>query len=80
MSGLPRWLSGKESTCNAGYMDSIPELGRFPWMRKWQPTSVLLAGESHEQGILDGYSPHSHKDSDSIEAIDHVRIMCLVLF
>ena len=31
--GLPRWLSGKESTCNAGDtgdIDSIPGSGRSP--------------------------------------------------
>ena len=28
--GLPWWLSGKESTCNAGVSSSIPELGRSP--------------------------------------------------
>ena len=28
--GLPWWLSGKESTCNAGDMGSIPGLGRSP--------------------------------------------------
>jgi len=31
--GLPWWLSGTESTCNAGAagdLSSIPELGRFP--------------------------------------------------
>ena len=31
--GLPQWLSGKESACNAGDMGdmgSIPGLGRFP--------------------------------------------------
>ena len=28
--GLPRWLSGKESTSNAGDTDSIPESGRSP--------------------------------------------------
>ena len=27
---LPRWLSGKESTCNTGDTGSIPVLGRFP--------------------------------------------------
>ena len=26
--GLPWWLSGKESTCNAGDADLIPGLGR----------------------------------------------------
>jgi len=28
--GLPQWLSGKESACNAGDMGSIPGSGRFP--------------------------------------------------
>ena len=28
--GLSQWLSGKESTFNAGGMDLIPESGRFP--------------------------------------------------
>ena len=28
ISRLPRWLSSKESTCNAGDMGSIPGLGR----------------------------------------------------
>ena len=28
--GLPRWLSGKESACNAGGTGSIPGLGRSP--------------------------------------------------
>jgi len=28
--GLPRWLSGKESTCDAGDVSSIPESGSSP--------------------------------------------------
>ena len=35
----------------------IPELGRFPWRRAWQPTPVFLPGESHGQRRLAGYSP-----------------------
>ena len=27
---LPKWLSGKESTCQAGDPDLIPGSGRFP--------------------------------------------------
>ena len=30
MKGLPRWLSGKESTCHAGDAGSVPESGRSP--------------------------------------------------
>ena len=29
-AGLPRWLSGKESGCNAGDASLIPRLGRSP--------------------------------------------------
>ena len=32
--GLPWWLSGKESTCNARDPGSIPGSERFPWSRK----------------------------------------------
>ena len=28
--GLPWWFSGKESTCNAGDVSSIPGAGRAP--------------------------------------------------
>ena len=42
--GLPMWLSGKESACNAGDVGSILESGRCPGERKWQPTPVFLPG------------------------------------
>ena len=39
--GLPWWLSGKESTCNAGDVAGavglIPGSGRSPGGGKWQP-------------------------------------------
>jgi len=47
--GLPRWLSGKESACNGRdlrNMGAIPQLGRSPWSRKWQPTPVFLPGKN----------------------------------
>ena len=43
----------------------------FSWRRQWQPTSVLLPGESHGQRSLLGYSPQCHKDSDMTEATGH---------
>ena len=54
---VPRYLSGKDSTCNARDLDSIPSSGRFPWRRKWQPTPVFLPEEFHGQKGLAGYSP-----------------------
>ena len=45
----------------------IPESGRFPWRREWQPTPVFLPGESHGQRGLDGYSSRGRKESDTTE-------------
>ena len=47
---------------------SITGLGRFPWRRVWQPTTIFLPGESLGQGKLTGYSAYSHKELDTIEA------------
>ena len=42
-----------------------------PLEKEMATYSVFLPGESHGQGNLAGYSPQSHKDSDTIEAIQH---------
>ena len=44
-----------------------PWVGKIPWRRKWQPTPVLLPGESHGQRSLVGYSVSSCKKSDMTE-------------
>ena len=61
----------QETPCNAGDPDLIPESGKIPWRREWQPTPVFLPGESHEQRSLGGYSPQNHKKSDVNEATEH---------
>ena len=61
---LPRWFSGKESACQAGDVGSIPESGRYPLERKWQPILVFLPGESHGQRTRAGYSLLGRKESD----------------
>ena len=43
--------------CNAGDLGSIPGSERSPGERKWQPTPVLLPGNSHGQRSLLDYSP-----------------------
>ena len=55
---------GKESACNAGdTRDRFdPWVGKVPWRRKWQPTSVFLPGKFHGQRSLAGYSPCGHKE------------------
>ena len=44
---FPGSSAGKESICNAG--DLGPWAEKIPWRRKWQPTPVILPGESHGQ-------------------------------
>ena len=46
-----------------------PWVGKIPWRRKWQPTPVFLAGESHGQRSLVGYSLRGHKESDMAERL-----------
>ena len=47
----------------------------MPWRREWQPTPVLLPGESHGQRSLAGYSPWGRKESDRTE-----RLTLLLLY
>ena len=65
----------KNLPANAGDirdLGSIPGSGRSPGrghgMWAWQPTPVFLAGESHGQRGLAGYSLWGHKPSDATEA------------
>ena len=61
--GLPRWLIGKESTCQCRRCGLTPGSiqERSPWRRKWQPTPVFLPGKSHGQRSLAGYNPRGLK-------------------
>ena len=34
-----------------------PWVGKTPWSRKWQPTSIFLPGKYHRQRSLVGYNP-----------------------
>ena len=47
--GLPRWFSGKESTCQHRTLRHRfdPWVRKIPHRRKWQPTPVFLLGKSH---------------------------------
>ena len=55
--GFPGGSKGKNLPAMQETLGLIPGLGRFPWRREWQPTPVLLTGESHGQRNLAGYSP-----------------------
>ena len=57
--GFPSITNGKESVClcKRGKRHRFdPWVGKISWRRKWQPTPVVLPGESHEQRSLVSYS------------------------
>ena len=67
----------KNLPANAGDIrdaGSIPGLGRLPWRRKWQPTPVLLPGESHWQRNLVGYSSCDRKEADTTEDLSTIHL------
>ena len=61
MRSLLGGFGGKESTCQCRRCGFYPWVGTIPWRRKWQPTPVLLSGESPGQRSLVGYSPWGHR-------------------
>ena len=70
ISGLLRWLSGKETVCQCtrrrrhGFS---PWVEKIPWSWKWQPTPGFLPGKSHEQKHLMVYSLQGGKEMDMTE-------------
>ena len=72
ITGLPSWLSGKDSACQfrrhkrCGFN---PWVGKISWRRKWQPSPVLLPGKSHGRRNLVGYSSWGRKESDMTERL-----------
>ena len=67
--GYPWWFRGLSVCLQCGRPGCYPWVGKIPWRRKWQPTPVLLPGESHGWRSLVGYSPQGHKESDTTEQI-----------
>ena len=70
--GLPRWLSGKESTCQCRVCGFDPWVRKIPWSRKHQPTPSLLPGKSQGQRSLVGNSPEGRKESDMTQHADYL--------
>ena len=48
--GLPWWLNGKESACNAGDMSLIPGLGRSPGEGNRNPIQYSCLGSPMDRG------------------------------
>ena len=66
---LPWWLRGESICLECGRPGFNSWVGKIPWRRKWQPTPVLLPGESHGGRSLVGYSPWGRKESDTTERL-----------
>ena len=72
--GASQWLSGKESTYNAGHTGSIPGSGRSPGEVKMETHSSILAWRipsTEDAGGL--YSPWGCKKSDTTEQLTHTH-------
>ena len=52
--GLPRWLGGKESTCQCRRWGFDHWVRKNPWGRKRQPTPVFLPWKSYGQRSPEG--------------------------
>ena len=53
-SGLPRWLSGKESTCQAEDSGSVPGLGRSPEEGNGKPLQYSCLGNPMDRRAWQG--------------------------
>ena len=71
LTGLPRWLSDKESACQYRRHRVSPVIRKIPWRRKCQPMPAFLPEKSHGQKSLAGYGPWGHKESDTTEVTEH---------
>ena len=71
----------KNLPANAGVMRRgfDPWVGKIPWRRVWQPTPIVLPGESHRQRRLEGYSLWGCKESDRPEATEPEALRPCVL-
>ena len=56
-----------------------PWVGKIPWRREWQPTPVLLSGESHGQRSLAGYGLWGCKESNTTEWLT-LKLIVVQLF
>ena len=67
MSGFPGGSDGKESSCNAGDLRSIPGLGSSPGGGHGNPLQYSGLENPHGQRNLVGYSPWGHKGLGTTE-------------
>ena len=73
--GFPGGSDGKEPTCNAGDLGSIPRLGRSPGEGHGNPLQYSCLENPHGQRSLEGYSPWCPKEPDTTEQISKHTIV-----
>ena len=69
VKGFPSGSAVKNLSTNQEAQETWfdPWVGKMPWRREWQPIPVFLAGESHGQRNLAGYSPWGRQESNTTE-------------
>ena len=73
LMGFPRWFSGKESSCNEE--TQVQSLDQEDPLEKEMATHCsVLAGKSHGQKSLAGYSPWGRKELDTTERPNNNRM------
>ena len=65
LGGLPWWLSGKESACQAGDMGSIPGFGRSPGEGSGNPLQYPCLGNPMERRAWWATVQRVTKESDT---------------
>ena len=81
--GFPGGSDGKESTCNAADLASIPGLGRSPGGGHGNPLQCSCLENRHGQRNLADNSPWGRKESDMIEWLSiaqHTRSLSIYEF
>ena len=71
--GFPSGSDGKESTCNAEYLGSVPELGRSPGGVHGNPFQYSCLENPHGQRSLVGYTSWGCKELDTTEWLTHTH-------
>ena len=71
--GLPRWLSGTESTGQCRRLRFHPWVGKIPWRRKWQPTPAFLPGNPMDTGAWRAAVPAVAKQTDTTEQLNNSK-------
>ena len=71
VSLCPQACESGEPACQCRRHGFDPWVGKIPQRRKWQPTPVLLPGESHGLRSLAGCSPWGRQESDTTEGQNH---------